>query len=58
MQTHETHVCFVLNEYGGFEGLITMHDIMESIVGGLENRIDCIPTCFSIKAPLPRYFKK
>jgi putative hemolysin len=33
LRTHETHVCFVLNEYGGFEGLITMHDIMESIVG-------------------------
>ncbi len=35
LRTHETHVCFVLNEYGGFEGLITMHDIMESIVGDI-----------------------
>jgi putative hemolysin len=23
----------VVNEYGGFEGLITLHDIMENIVG-------------------------
>jgi putative hemolysin len=27
------HICCVVNEYGGFEGLITVHDILENIVG-------------------------
>ena len=27
------HICCVVNEYGGFEGLITLHDIVENIVG-------------------------
>ena len=27
------HICFVVNEYGGFEGIITLHDIIENIVG-------------------------
>lgn len=27
------HVAFVINEYGGFEGLVTINDVMESIVG-------------------------
>lgn len=30
---HKIHICFVVNEYGSFEGMITLHDIMESIVG-------------------------
>ena len=28
-----THFCIVVNEYGGFEGIITIHDIMENILG-------------------------
>lgn len=27
--------CFVVNEYGGFEGIITLHDILENIVGDI-----------------------
>lgn len=26
-------LCFVVNEYGGFEGIITLHDVIESIMG-------------------------
>jgi len=33
LRNERYHVCFVVNEYGGFEGLITLHDIMENIVG-------------------------
>lgn len=29
----KTHICCVVNEYGGFEGLITLYDIFENIVG-------------------------
>ena len=33
MRKNKTHICCVVNEYGGFEGLITLHDILEQIVG-------------------------
>lgn len=29
----QIHFCIVVNEYGGFEGIITLHDIMENIIG-------------------------
>lgn len=29
----KTHICCVVNEHGGFEGIITIHDIIENIVG-------------------------
>lgn len=29
------HFCIVVNEYGGFEGIITLHDIMENIIGDM-----------------------
>ncbi|MFT3738866.1 MAG: hemolysin family protein [Breznakibacter sp.] len=28
-------ICIVVNEYGGFEGIITLHDILENIIGEL-----------------------
>lgn len=33
LRQKESHVCFVVNEYGGFEGIITLFDIMENLVG-------------------------
>lgn len=33
LREKKLHVCFVVNEYGGFEGIITVHDIIENIVG-------------------------
>ncbi len=33
-------MCFVVNEYGGFEGIITMHDIIENIVGEVPDEYD------------------
>ena len=30
-----THIALVVNEHGGAEGLITMHDILEAVVGDL-----------------------
>lgn len=37
MRQKKTHICCVVNEYGGFEGLITLHDIIENIVGDIPN---------------------
>ena len=33
LRQEKTHICCVVNEYGSFEGLITLHDIIENIVG-------------------------
>ncbi|MFW6289547.1 MAG: hemolysin family protein, partial [Mariniphaga sp.] len=33
LRSTKKSMCFVVNEYGGFEGIITLHDIIESIVG-------------------------
>jgi putative hemolysin len=32
-QQGKIHLCCVVNEYGGFEGVITIHDILENFVG-------------------------
>ncbi len=33
-------MCFVVNEYGGFEGIITLHDIIENIVGEIPDEYE------------------
>lgn len=33
MRKDKTHICCVVNEFGGFEGIITLRDIIEHIVG-------------------------
>jgi putative hemolysin len=33
IKQRQVHFCIVVNEYGSFEGIITLHDIMENIIG-------------------------
>jgi putative hemolysin len=33
LKNEQGNICFVVNEYGGFEGIITLHDIMENLIG-------------------------
>lgn len=42
MRKEKKHICCVVNEFGGFEGVITLHDIIENIVGDIpdENEIN------------------
>ena len=46
LRRNKTHICCVVNEFGGFEGIITLHDIIENIVGHITDDDDNEPDVF------------
>lgn len=40
LKKNKKHFCIVVNEYGSFEGIITLHDILENIIGDIPEEGD------------------
>lgn len=49
MQSSRTHMVFVVDEYGGFEGIITLEDLLEEIVGEIDDEFDDVSPAQCIK---------
>ncbi len=48
-----SHMAVVINEYGGIAGLITIEDVLEQIVGDIEDEHDTDEDAYNIKEVMP-----
>jgi len=51
LQTEQTHLAIVVNEYGSAVGICTIEDLLEIIVGDIEDEYDTEPTHIRVERP-------
>lgn len=49
MQKSRNHFAVVVDEYGGVDGIVTMSDLLEELVGDLEDDMTAPPSCPDIE---------
>ena len=55
LQSEQTHLAIVVDEYGGAVGIVTIEDLLEIIVGDIDDEYDTEPT--AIKAEKPNVWR-